>query len=558
MGMMQSPTGFVRGIGIGTGSLVSGVASGVITSAATIVGSATGGVNSVAKGVVNLTGDDKYVKQREEKRREIKAAQGGIASGFLSGGESIVSGFTSGLSGLVTKPYEEGKKAGALGFVKGIGMGIVGAAIKPVMGVTDGISSVAQGFTQQLADVAVINNVRPCRAFERSTADPDDLILVNVDLFAAEAQSFVVKTALRKEYKDRYHNSLVLGFERMRPPYDAPYALVVSDVYLFLLSKQVSLLWQVPFGDISHFAFKQGDPNSVELLLYRSSKSADVLATSAASEDKKSGLASLVVTCVSRLYAVKLYSLLFSYSHRLGNPTDVLPVDVASQSTSSGAIKGDRSKSGEGKVAADNEASGTTPHSAGKYQFGAANALSVPTKTATDKDILGAIAERCRHVAPMDGAKLEDRVRVNEYHRQLDESVWHVISSWRANHGNMWNMSRCAACLVVNYSQHHVQILGTDLKEGSDLRLFGVATGYDQDSRSILPNGGAVLIFAFGYTPSLTDLAHVKMHISTTAFSANVSTRKNRTDCRNTGGFQAGFLEKAEQDTWAKCVIAIN
>jgi hypothetical protein len=45
--------------------------------------------------------------------------------------------------GLVTKPYQEGKKAGALGFVKGIGMGLVGVATRPVLGITDGISNVA-------------------------------------------------------------------------------------------------------------------------------------------------------------------------------------------------------------------------------------------------------------------------------------------------------------------------------------------------------------------------------------------------------------------------------
>ena len=60
---------------------------------------------------------------------------GGVLAGFRAGGESFVSGFASGISGLVTKPVEGAKHGGATGFFKGVGLGILGAAVKPVMGV---------------------------------------------------------------------------------------------------------------------------------------------------------------------------------------------------------------------------------------------------------------------------------------------------------------------------------------------------------------------------------------------------------------------------------------
>lgn len=80
-----------------------------------------------------------------------------------------------------------------MGFVKGIGIGLVGVAVKPVLGLTDGISSVAFGFTKEIIDPnSLLNRIRPARALER--ADHNDkysLILVPFDLFAAEAQAFM-------------------------------------------------------------------------------------------------------------------------------------------------------------------------------------------------------------------------------------------------------------------------------------------------------------------------------------------------------------------------------
>ena len=64
--------------------------------------------------------------------------------GILDGSDSIISGVTSGMSGLVTKPFEEARKSGVKGFFRGVGLGLIGAAVKPVMGFTDGLTSVAR------------------------------------------------------------------------------------------------------------------------------------------------------------------------------------------------------------------------------------------------------------------------------------------------------------------------------------------------------------------------------------------------------------------------------
>lgn len=48
------------------------------------------------------------------------------------------------MSGIFTNPVNEAKKGGFGGFVKGMGKGLVGAVVKPVVGVSDSVVSVAQ------------------------------------------------------------------------------------------------------------------------------------------------------------------------------------------------------------------------------------------------------------------------------------------------------------------------------------------------------------------------------------------------------------------------------
>ena len=75
----------------------------------------------------------------------------GVLSGLLAGSTSVVSGISSGITGLVSKPLEGGIKGGALGFFRGVGQGVIGVAVNPLVGVTDGIAAVAQGVSSQLS-----------------------------------------------------------------------------------------------------------------------------------------------------------------------------------------------------------------------------------------------------------------------------------------------------------------------------------------------------------------------------------------------------------------------
>jgi hypothetical protein len=105
----------------------------------------------------------------------------------------------------------------------------------------------------------------------------------------------------------------------------------------------------------------------------------------------------------------------------------------------------------------------------------------------------------------------------DKYAQLLDDALWRLVSEWRHNHNIVFNPSRCAGCLVINHTQCPVQFTDFELREGKDYAVFGVGDGFDKDSRTLQANGGAAIVFAFGCVPSLTDLAHVRLQVFTSA-----------------------------------------
>lgn len=138
----------------------------------------------------------------------------------------------------------------------------------------------------------------------------------------------------------------------------------------------------------------------------------------------------------------------------------------------------------------------------------------------------------------------------------IDALVWQLLYEWKFIHHG-FSASRCLALLVLNNLATPIQINDVKVKEGRNSRVYG-QRGYDSAARCVLP-GGFVLIFAWGFMPSLVDLAHVKVVVSTSVCAVTVSTRKNRSQCDSVEqGFSVGFLEKSLKDWWAKYVLVVS
>jgi hypothetical protein len=517
LGAVHGSQDFVIGLGKGTSSLFSGVVTGAMDSAVAIVGTAT-------KGISYLSGDADYVRQRAMIRQQSRANRGGIFEGLKDGGESVVSGFASGMSGLVSKPIEEAGKGGLAGFFKGIGLGLMGAAVKPVMGLSDGLTSVAHGISNQVDPNKIYVYVRPPRALEPSAMDETSLVIVPLNLEAAFAQEFVVKRAKQAGYDDSFLSYVPLETRGE--------GIILSSVYVYW--RRAKSLWGRVWANISHVVFT---PEGVGILLY--------------SGGKAGGAELVVIPCSNAQTAKRVYSVFAGNAHRMGYPSKVVPVDALHHMQRQWQL-GRQADSSEALTVAAGNVRQIASHpvidisqlgSLDGYRFGLANNRQLQQITGSEIDVL----KRAQHY-------IEKGCRS---WKELDEYVWSLLWEWGCVHSS-FGSCRCCVTLFVNRSDSPIQITRVQMVVGRNVVIMGsLATGYEAESRSILPNGYA-LIFICAFAQSPLEVGHLRANINTAAFSAVVASTQRESFCEAKGGFTVGFLEKTVNEWWCKYVIVIS
>ena len=318
--------------------------------------------------------------------------------------------------------------------------------------------------------------------------------------------------------------------------------------------------------------------------------------------------------CATREIATALYKHLAQCAFRMGNPSSVEPADLATArkekppppNPGPAPTRHDRGwklKPKEQLARADNTAmpgglvglglgtGGGVGVRGWRYQFGTANRIPVRKGAWSETEVIqrgasrllrettGFEEQRRREAEAEAEAEVEAEALElaeggegrrqpssalaassleDDTHRAIDERVWALLCEWTCTH-TLLNTSRCLALAVLNHSPNAVQLQRVEFKEGRNYHTLGVGVGggYDAEARTVLP-GGAVVLFAYASRPSLVDLAHVKVVLQTSAFTAQVSTRPDRTECSVVGGFTAGYLEKSTSDVWAKFVLLVT
>jgi hypothetical protein len=90
-----------------------------------------------------------------------------VAVGIGSGVQKLASGFVDGVTGVVKAPLR-GAEKGFEGFAKGIGKGLLGLLVKPIIGISDGITAVMIGVKGSVeasgSSSSQIMQIRPRRA----------------------------------------------------------------------------------------------------------------------------------------------------------------------------------------------------------------------------------------------------------------------------------------------------------------------------------------------------------------------------------------------------------
>ncbi|KAF2849874.1 vacuolar protein sorting-associated protein-like protein vps13 [Plenodomus tracheiphilus IPT5] len=157
-GLVKSDRPEELGIGIakGASSFVKKSVFGFSDSMAKFTG-------SMSKGLSAATLDKEFQDQRRMSRSRNRPKH--ALYGITSGGNAFASSLASGLGGLARHPIQGAEKEGALGFVKGVGKGLLGVPTKAAIGAFDLASNMAEGVrnTTTVFDQEGLDRVRLTR-----------------------------------------------------------------------------------------------------------------------------------------------------------------------------------------------------------------------------------------------------------------------------------------------------------------------------------------------------------------------------------------------------------
>lgn len=192
------PSFVVDGVARGTGSLARHTVGGIADTASLLT-------ETFSKNMVVLTLDRKYA-QRRDKAASLRADGGNVTvvDGLESGVVKLLRGVVEGVSGVVRAPMRGAEKRGVEGFAKGIGKGLLGLLVKPVIGLSDAATDVMIGVKGSIEGAAEGSNpsssarlrdqLRPRRAFYGR-----DRAIRQYELADATAAALMMRTRLATE-----------------------------------------------------------------------------------------------------------------------------------------------------------------------------------------------------------------------------------------------------------------------------------------------------------------------------------------------------------------------
>jgi len=159
------PTLFVDGVAKGTGSLARHAVGGFADTASLLT-------DTLSKNMAVLTLDRKYVQRRDrgQTERNPDGTKTTFVDGVGSGSVKLVKGILDGVTGVVRAPIRGAEKKGMEGFAKGVGKGLLGLVVKPVIGISDAATDVMIGVKGSIEGDNMdmnrnISQIRPRRAF---------------------------------------------------------------------------------------------------------------------------------------------------------------------------------------------------------------------------------------------------------------------------------------------------------------------------------------------------------------------------------------------------------
>jgi hypothetical protein len=224
---MKGPAEFGLGVAEGSKSLILHSAKGLGTAVAGLTG-------TVGTALAGLSFDREYMREREVQK--LKDRPTNIVHGALFAGSKLGKGIFDGVSGVIAKPLEGAQKGGIGGFFKGIAQGTVGLAVKPVTGLVDAATSVAEGIASTPSQSEITPRLRTPRMLYGSDRtikvyDPEDArigVVLKADRTLKDSKFYMRLNTTKKT--------------------DSILAVLNWGVVMILAAKEFRISWKCPWN----------------------------------------------------------------------------------------------------------------------------------------------------------------------------------------------------------------------------------------------------------------------------------------------------------------------
>ena len=221
------------GIARGASNFVKKTVFGVSDSVAKLTG-------SISKGLAAATMDRDFQSRWRISRHRNKPKH--ALYGITVGANSLFTSVASGFEGLALRPLEGAEEGGTVGFVGGIGRGLVGAVTKPAVGVFDMASSITEGLrnTTLVFEQNDIDRVRLPRFIG------NDGIILPFSEREALGQMWLKNLDQGRVASDHY----VAHVDSTGPSGGATIMLTENRI-LYIRTAQLRVLWEVVWSDLN-------------------------------------------------------------------------------------------------------------------------------------------------------------------------------------------------------------------------------------------------------------------------------------------------------------------
>jgi len=507
-GAVHGPRQFIEGLEAGTQSLARGVFVGGLSLAANVA-------EIVNHNLALASADDDFIGERKAHQRMLTDAMSrGVTDRKFSdsmylAAASVARGVRSGAKGIIEQPSRYASKHGPVGLVKGVGKAMVGAIVKPVVGVGDAatllMNHVSDATSKKQVQPKIPKRLR--RALpSHSAKKPNCVILMPYDDQAAKAQKIVTGG---ESCDDIYIGHV----------YIPSHLVIASEQCLWAIDRLSREAWCVNWEEVSHFSRVD---DGVRVVVF-----------------SQTGLKPYIFQVVEEHEIASFQALLAMECEKMGNAASNLA-----------ELKESNSQINEDFEVSMSNIPGIKS-SQKRYIFGTCNNERKRLAN-TVKDEIDLI-ELCFGRVKRMGSETPN------YFMNLDEEAWTLVSCWGQVFSGL-SSRRCIAASIINGTGEDIQIKSTKLLEGGS-PCYSIPTKEFDSDHGVLHPGGIIIFFGWSQQPSLLQPGNVFMHIETNAFTAELAHKKSR-DVRAEAfaGYELGFLEKSYDDSewWAKFWLLIR